>query len=786
MEQRIEQAVESARTARSELFDQVGTVTDPMAWCRRHTTIVDGLLQSLFSFMQEAHLSLPPVALVATGGYGRAELCPHSDIDLAVVPLEESSQSLSEAVRWLFRATNDALQQGMGLKVGYSYRLVGDVPGYDATTISGLFDARLVAGSAEPLQQLSTALLTGLPTADFILSKIDERRRDLAKTHDTPLVVEPNLKYGAGGLRSFLTANWIAVALGERQLPPTDAYLSVLRARIFLHLVSGRCHDEMSRNRAEDVAKLTGLAPTVYGSELSQAMLENHEFYLSTLERLQEERYALNTAVIAVRGEAKVVPGSPAGKAAFGLHLATRLGLTVSEHTAPPSPEVGPEAMAAISGGEATVRNLDRAGILGVILPELTACRTLMPTDPSHQFTVFEHTLRTLRLLDDTPPESPLGSIRVGLDDDGPLQLALLLHDAGKAVPGRPHSETGAEIAHTVAARWQLEARVEDLVSWLVAEHLTMSKFIRLRDVMHPDTAVEFAKVVGDRERLDNLTLLTYVDMASVNDSLWTPVQETFLLELHARTAQALESESVRTDETSARRRILRRLQSEEVPGDRLAQFLDSLPPHYVLSTDPASVNQHFWAAEAASADGTPQVLWDDKADIGVTDIAVVCHDRAGLLQSILAVLYAYDLSLFGLRASTTATSNPVAVDVFTVSSGGRCVGRQSAAQVQAALLAVLTGTKPSEEVLRSRGKDPERKQDLLRVNFVTGTPGIIEVRAPRGRGMPYRVSRVISRQGWNVLAARVGQWAGSGTAAFYVEGADADQVARAFAGQEV
>jgi [protein-PII] uridylyltransferase len=34
---------------------------------------------------------------------------------------------------------------------------------------------------------------------------------------------------------------------------------------------------------------------------------------------------------------------------------------------------------------------------------------------------------------------------------------------------------------------------------------------------------------------------------------------------------------------------------------------------------------------------------------------------------------------------------------------------------------------------------------------------------------MPYRFSRLFAEQGWNVVSARVGQWAGNGAAAFYL-----------------
>jgi [protein-PII] uridylyltransferase len=46
-----------------------------------------------------------------------------------------------------------------------------------------------------------------------------------------------------------------------------------------------------------------------------------------------------------------------------------------------------------------------------------------------------------------------------------------------------------------------------------------------------------------------------------------------------------------------------------------------------------------------------------------------------------------------------------------------------------------------------------------------------LEVRAPRGRGMAYRFSHLLADQGWNIASARVGQWADSAAATFYITG---------------
>src|SRR5436309_2591473 len=55
--------------------------------CRGRAALMDILLRYLWdaaksALSAEARKEFPPLALVAVGGYGRAELNPHSDIDL--------------------------------------------------------------------------------------------------------------------------------------------------------------------------------------------------------------------------------------------------------------------------------------------------------------------------------------------------------------------------------------------------------------------------------------------------------------------------------------------------------------------------------------------------------------------------------------------------------------------------------------------------------------------------------------------------------------------------------
>lgn len=762
---------------RQRLLEDLKSRPTGVEWCRQHTKAADDVWRLLHREALRLFPDCPPVAIVATGGYGRQELSPASDIDVTLVPLAEDG-NLDQAVKWLFRAADQVIRHGLGLRLAYVYRLPNEIAGLDAISLSNLLDIRHVAGSPEPLRLLSESLWTDFPSGPFILEKIEERERDKASTHRSPLVVEPDLKHGAGGLRCFHTANWIGQAIGERPAPPTPAVDEILKVRNLLHTIANRHLDLLNRQRREQVAETLGTDPFDLGSSLAHALDANHEHYIEGLRRVHESRFAFGPGTRALRGELRIEPGCPVGEAAVAVDVATRLGLVVAPASANVTHRSDPQVLNAFAGGEKTIRNLDRSGVLGALLPELAACKALMPRDASHRYTVYEHTLVALRTLHNVPPASPLGELYAQIKEPELLALALVLHDTGKADadPNLDHSTAGAQIARRVGQRWELGQTRTETVAWLVQEHLTMSKFMRMRDVMNPDTAREFADIVKTDQHLHMLALLTYADVSSVNKELWTPVQQQLMLELHARTWSILQAqEPVTPDEQAVRRNLVRRTRNAQVDEQEFAAFLDSLPAHYVLSTDGTTAQHHFQLVESIN-DGGIEVTFQDDPRLGVTEITVVAPDRPGSLTRILGVLYAYSIKILGLRASTTHSDRPILLDTFTVTASDRPVTPRTAANIKKSLVEIMAGG-DLDALLLQQGKDPARKQEFIQVNVVPQDPAIIEVRAPRGRGLAYRLARVINELGLNIVAARVGQWAGSASAAFYVLNPDGSPV---------
>lgn len=741
-------------------------------WCGRYTEAVDEALRELAAVACEPY-GAPMLAVVATGGYGRQELCPWSDIDVTVIPVDESGPGLDRCLRDLYTATHDVFQ-GLGIDVGWSYRLIGDAAGLDAEARSALFDARLVAGVRPPMEALLDEVWSTLPVGEFLIAKIAERHQAMANSNDTPLVVEPDLKEGAGGLRCFHCADWLGLAIGERPARRSHAYDQVLRLRNQLHSLASRRQDVLTRSRQAEIADATGQDLFAMMTGCTSALSELHTVFLSAVEKLREARYRLAPGVQAIRGEARLAGQATLSAAALGFAHATQLGLAVPEGAALGcTRHVDPgEVMAALEGGAPTLRRLDHAGALEGLLPELSRLRYTHPEDGHHAYTVFEHTLRTVANLDSLKDGAgPLGSWFVSLPEASTLVLAALLHDVGKVDPSADHSLLGAELAQSVCFRWRLGEPVRRTVEWLVREHLTLSRFIRMRDVGHPDTARELAAVVGSRERLVMLALLTWADVSAVAPGAWTAMQDGFLHELFARTEAVLEAgDAAEPDPEAYRRRVLRRLRPGESDDPAVAAFASGLPAHYLLSTPPDLIRQHFEYAQRALA-GEPTIEAFERSELDATDLTVCAPDGPGLLSRLLGALYAIDLSLVGFRACTAELERPIAVDTFTVTFGGRPLPPATLASAAQALRSAMQSEGNMESLMRQRGKDPDRRQEILRWTYHAGTPGILEVRAPRGRGMAYRLSRLIARQGWNILGARLGMWAGQGAAAFYVLG---------------
>lgn len=852
---------------RQSLHQQVLGGMDGMAAARAYSDLVDGIIARMLaiacsSILPGVTTDAAPIAIVATGGYGRRELSPHSDIDLTFVPARDGDAEVERIIKEMFTMVMRVFMDAAGMEVGYAYRLMEDCAALDHQTASGLLDARLIAGNPRIFIQLEHAYWSNFNPADFVFTKLDERRAQLNKTvppgapsdvfTPTPRMVEPDLKSGPGGLRDLHTAVWLTQAIhslpaarvrGDRvwevlerfagltpdectQLKAAKEFL--IRARNALHACAGAARDQLVVTRQEDVARSLGYVSPKEAAgppglrdeppavERFMADLYEHTSAVSritayVMERAENARMFLGIGLDCANRT--IEPVGPLLSAEdpvwilWACELAQRYRLGFShalkreiQHVLAGSPrtkqpgEVGSvftRILAWRHGCWPILQQMADLGILAWVLPEFAAVLDLIPYDPSHDYTVGQHTLYAVRFLDalrapgGQEDTSELRRLLAELPHPEQLYLAVLLHDVGKFRDDRPHSEVGAEIAADVCRRLGWDASATENVVFLVRHHLLMAETSRLRDLNLDETIRDFTAVVDDLDRLHMLYLLTYADTSAVGAGVWTQVKARFLMDLAHRAERFVASDEEAADDaelTRTRRRLLRELSLENLDPEEVAQHVASMPAPYILNTSLAEITLHIGFVRRAR-EGTPVVDFHDDQNGTYTEVTVCTKDdpKPGLLSKIAGVLYAADLDVHAAQVFTRVSAGRegsperIAIDRLYVDFRGRRLTAGKRRELATNLPAVLSGRMSVDELLRKRNKPAEvggRVENLTVRNDLSDTFTVVEVSSKEERAMLYRVAGALSMLGWDIHSAKLSHFRGRSVASFYVTGA--------------
>ncbi|MEI6597781.1 MAG: hypothetical protein WCL22_01940 [bacterium] len=213
-------------------------------------------------------------SLIATGGYGRAELCPLSDIDLLFI-IPSHSAANKQAVEAILYPLWDA-----GLKVGQSVRTVSETATHaqdDLYLQVALLENRLICGATEPYNLLNeklSKLLSGKSWQPLAKSLVESQRKRREKAGGSAYLQEPDLKNGVGALRDVQGCIWLARLVrgvagssnlaAAGLLPAADfskfeaARNCLLRLRCELHFQVTRPTEHLSLERQGTIAEGLG------------------------------------------------------------------------------------------------------------------------------------------------------------------------------------------------------------------------------------------------------------------------------------------------------------------------------------------------------------------------------------------------------------------------------------------------------------------------------------------------------------------------------------------------
>ena len=267
--------------------------------------LTDQLLRLIFDFTVERlyplnnPTSAERISLIAVGGYGRGEMAPQSDIDIAFIfPYKQTGWSEQVVESMLYTLWD------LGLKVGHSSRSLDEMVRMakeDLTIRTAMLESRYVWGDEVLYDEASARFAADVvagTSRSFITDKLAERDMRHKRMGDSRYVVEPNLKEGKGGLRDLHTLFWIGKYLYRVTTIPelvdkgllTDGELRQFqKAENFLWAV--RCHLHLIAKRPEE--RLTFDVQR----EIAERMRYNDRPGRSAVERFMQH-YFLNAKMV--------------------------------------------------------------------------------------------------------------------------------------------------------------------------------------------------------------------------------------------------------------------------------------------------------------------------------------------------------------------------------------------------------------------------------------------------------------------------------------------------------
>jgi [protein-PII] uridylyltransferase len=718
-------ALEETQRALTAAFDQGEDIDALLA---RRSAAVDVAVVAAWRqvFGDDAQL-----ALLATGGYGRSELFPRSDVDLLIVA--------DEAVQDAHRAAIEAYFAGLwdlGIAPGHAVRSIPqciEAARADVTVATSMLEARPLAGEPQAYARLRAAMQTpGLwRPAEFYAAKRAEWIARHARYHDTAYNLEPNLKEGPGGLRDLHTLSWMAQriygvqklsellplgALGADEYDILDTRRRTLsRLRFGLHLVAERREERLLFDYQKQLATRLGFhdehRDNLAVEQLMQDYFRSAALVLRVGERLLQ-RYAeglspdapvtpIDAEFVRIDGylglrDPDLLHRRPVTILALfrvwqqhpdlrGLHstAARALGEALSriDDRFRAEASVKAQFMTLLRDEHAipTLERMARLGVLGRYLPAFGKVSGRMQYDLFHVYTVDQHTLTVLRNMASFADSGSAERFALGhelwpqLRKPELLLLAGLFHDIAKG-RGGDHSELGAVDARRFCLNHGLSAADTDLVAWLVRHHLAMSVTAQRQDIADPEVVARFANLVGELERLDYLYLLTVADIAGTSPKLWNAWKDRLMADLYTATRFALRrglEHPLHAEERSGEARFAARLRLHDLGLDdeRIEQVWAEFPDESFLRYRAEQIAWQTLGIARTTAEQLPLVLARPHARPGALEIFVYSPDRDGLFATVAATLDRLGLGI--VEARVVNSRRGMSLDTFQVLDAG-------------------------------------------------------------------------------------------------------------------
>ncbi|CAB4724715.1 unannotated protein [freshwater metagenome] len=698
-------------------------------------------------------------ALVAVGGYGRAELSPGSDIDVYL--LYEPKTDVADLAERVWYPIWD-----QGIKLGHAVRTVKEtltLASDDLDTATAILSVRYLAGDQRLADELGTkGTELWEKRAKRWLDEMDLRVRSRhSESGEVAFLLEPDLKNGRGGLRDVHAIGWAERAgmplLAGDHDAIAEAYEVVLSARVELQRRTGRHSDILLLEEQDAVAAALGFDDAdVFMRALSTAARTiawvSDELWFRvrssldgpTRRKMRRDEEALVGVVVRDGSVALAAGAEPANDPYLILRVAVtaarndvRIERTTLDQLAESKPLTTPWSEEArrlfvelfLAGRPAVqvVETLDQRGLWEPIFPEWSVIRCRPQRNAYHRFTIDRH-------LCETAANSAALVDRVDRPDL--LVVGALLHDIGKGRPG-DHTDVGVELIAEIAPRMGFDDADTSILQQMCRHHLLLPDTATRRDLSDDGTVSFVAESVGTLTCLRLLDALTEADSIATGTAAWGSWKEELVGVLVDRVSHVLS-------------------------GGSVADATDTGFP---------TAHQRDLLAQRRRIIETV----DDQ-------IVVISPDRPGLFSRVAGVLSLNGLTV--LEAAAHSAENQMALEQFRVQSNFDSDIPWD--RVIRDLEKALDGRLALAARLEERSKAYRRPRrlpglvthpEVIVDNDLSHDATVLEVRAPDGVGVLWRITRALHELDLDITSAKIQTIGTDAVDSFYVRDSEGRKI---------
>jgi [protein-PII] uridylyltransferase len=299
----------------------------------------------------------------------------------------------------------------------------------------------------------------------------------------------------------------------------------------------------------------------------------------------------------------------------------------------------------------------------------------------------------------------------------------------------------------------------------------------------------DFAAVCGDEEKLRQLYLLTFCDLASVAPDALTSWKDTLLRELYQRTLTYMRRGpdllgAERAEIVKRRQSRAARMLHEDPHGTGITELYEGFPDRYFAENTARRIAAHMDLLRIRRErllSSALEIVHHKR--LGVSEMVLAARDTPGLLAEVAGVLYANRVEVVDAAIYSRSSRDPKtpgeALDIFRVrDSLGQAVTDDARwKKVRQDMEAVLSGKMKVTELVSSRGsndsvvawKVPVVPTELKVDNGVSRDFTVVEVIAEDRPGLLYAITRTLAAEGLDIHRSKIATEANRAIDVFYV-----------------